>query len=91
MHFDANGNTIERINPFGTGTGSRLLTLPVMYRHDKPEGVVVIDSRTLAIANDDDFGVTDDDGALVEKILPATSQVDCNAIWLIRLPGELLP
>ena len=32
VHFDANGRTIERINPFGTGTGGRRLPLVLALR-----------------------------------------------------------
>jgi hypothetical protein len=62
-----------------------LLDLPVLYPHDKPEGVAVIDDNTIAVVNDDDFGVTDDDGTLIQKILPATDEVDNNTIFFIRV------
>ncbi|UFH53381.1 esterase-like activity of phytase family protein [Spirosoma sp. KNUC1025] len=50
VHFDANGKTIERINPFGTGTGGR--TLPKVLARRRPnrgmEGLTVTpDGKTL--------------------------------------------
>jgi hypothetical protein len=49
-HFDATGRTIERINPFGTGTGSR--TLPLVLARRRPnrgmEGLTITpDGKTL--------------------------------------------
>ena len=49
-HFDATGKTIERINPFGTGTGSR--TLPLVLAKRRPnrgmEGLTITpDGKTL--------------------------------------------
>lgn len=63
-----------------------LLTLGRLYPHDKPEGFVVIDNTTLAVVNDDDFGVVDMNGALSEKLLPATGSVDQNELWFIQIP-----
>lgn len=49
-HFDATGKTIERINPFGTGTGGH--TLPLVLARRRPnrgmEGLTITpDGRTL--------------------------------------------
>ena len=49
-HFDATGKTIERINPFGTGTGGR--TLPLVLARRRPnrgmEGLTLTpDGKTL--------------------------------------------
>lgn len=49
-HFDATGRTIERINPFGSGTGSR--TLPLVLARRRPnrgmEGLTITpDGKTL--------------------------------------------
>ncbi|MBC8151395.1 MAG: esterase-like activity of phytase family protein, partial [Bacteroidetes bacterium] len=49
-HFDATGKTIERINPFGTGTGGR--TLPRVFAKRRPnrgmEGLTITpDGKTL--------------------------------------------
>ncbi|OOQ58676.1 esterase-like activity of phytase family protein [Mucilaginibacter pedocola] len=50
VHFDATGKTIERINPFGTGTGNR--TLPLVFAKRRPnrgmEGLTITpDGKTL--------------------------------------------
>ncbi|WP_214070654.1 esterase-like activity of phytase family protein [Mucilaginibacter sp. dw_454] len=50
IHFDATGRTIERINPFGTGTGGR--KIPLVFATRKPnrgmEGLTVTpDGKTL--------------------------------------------
>lgn len=50
VHFDASGKTIERINPFGTGTGGR--TLPKVLATRRPnrgmEGLTITpDGKTL--------------------------------------------
>lgn len=50
VHFDANGKTIERINPFGTGTGGR--KIPAVFATRKPnrgmEGLTITpDGKTL--------------------------------------------
>lgn len=50
VHFDANGNTIERINPFGSGTGGR--TIPLVFATRRPnrgmEGLTLTpDGKTL--------------------------------------------
>ena len=50
VHFDATGRTIERINPFGTGTGGR--KIPLVFAKRKPnrgmEGLTITpDGKTL--------------------------------------------
>jgi hypothetical protein len=50
VHFDATGKTLERINPFGTGTGGR--TLPKVFAKRRPnrgmEGLTITpDGKTL--------------------------------------------
>ncbi|WP_158798357.1 esterase-like activity of phytase family protein [Pedobacter sp. L105] len=50
IHFDATGKTIERINPFGTGTGGR--KIPLVFATRKPnrgmEGLAITpDGKTL--------------------------------------------
>lgn len=50
VHFDASGKTIERINPFGTGTGGR--KLPAVFANRRPnrgmEGLTITpDGKTL--------------------------------------------
>ncbi|WPU96322.1 esterase-like activity of phytase family protein [Mucilaginibacter sabulilitoris] len=50
VHFDASGKTLERINPFGTGTGGR--KIPLVFAKRKPnrgmEGLTITpDGKTL--------------------------------------------
>jgi hypothetical protein len=50
VHFDATGRTLERINPFGTGTGGR--KIPLVFANRKPnrgmEGLAITaDGKTL--------------------------------------------
>jgi hypothetical protein len=56
------------------------------YPHDKAEGLAVIDQFTIAVANDDDFGIAD--GALA-KLLPGSSTVDFCEVFFIKLPRPL--
>lgn len=60
------------------------------YTHDKAEGVALIDGgRTIAVSNDDDFGVTDDGkGHLIQKLLPSGA-IDHNEVWFFRLSKSL--
>jgi hypothetical protein len=60
------------------------------YTHDKAEGMALIDGgRTIAVSNDDDFGVTDDgNGHLLQKLLPS-GLVDHNEVWFFRLSRSL--
>ncbi len=62
-----------------------LLILSRLYPHDKPEGMVALNNRTIAVVNDDDFGITDQGGTITQKILPTTGMIDQNAIWLIQV------
>jgi Esterase-like activity of phytase len=62
------------------------------YPHDKVEGLAVLDNRTIAISNDDDFGVTDDGaGNFIAKILPIPNVPDFNTIYILRLDEPLRP
>jgi hypothetical protein len=68
-----------------------LLALPGGYPHDKPEGLVVIDDRMLAVSNDDDFRVTSGGGGtVVPKTLRASDRsLDYNEVRFVRLPSGL--
>lgn len=61
------------------------------YPHDKVEGLAVLGSRTIAISNDDDFGVNDDGaGNFIVKGLPQLGGVaDFNTIYILRLNAPL--
>jgi hypothetical protein len=62
------------------------------YPHDKVEGLAVLDNFTIAVSNDDDFGVTDDgEGNFIAKILPLTGAPDFNTIQVVRLNAPLKP
>lgn len=60
-----------------------------VYPHDKAEGLSIINSKMIAVSNDDDFGITGSNGIYQQKILPATNTVDRNSIYFIRLKKAL--
>jgi hypothetical protein len=67
-----------------------LLQPELAYPHNKPEGLAVIDRFTIAVSNDDDFGITDDgSGGIFTKILPLTGQPDQTTVRFIRLDQPL--
>jgi hypothetical protein len=61
------------------------------YPHDKFEGMALLkDGQTIAVTNDDDFGVSDDGaGHLIQKLLPPNSVIDHNELWLFHLSRNL--
>ncbi|MCB1187016.1 esterase-like activity of phytase family protein [bacterium] len=60
------------------------------YPHDKLEGIALYDGDTLICGNDDDFSVDDNgNGAMVQKLLPATSKPDNNTIYYVQLSTAL--
>jgi hypothetical protein len=61
-----------------------LLTLG--YPHDKPEGITIVDDTTIAISNDDDFGVTE---GPAPKLLPKLGTTDFNEVYFIKLAAPL--
>lgn len=66
-----------------------LLDPAIGYPHAKPEGLVVLDDRTIAIANDDDFGVVGDGrGGMVANRRP-DGVLETNEVWLLRLAAPL--
>jgi hypothetical protein len=65
-----------------------LLALESGYPHDKPEGLVVMDGRFLAVANDDDFGIDNDSqGRVVPKTIPGIDRLDRNEVYFIPVDG----
>lgn len=67
-----------------------LMGISPIYPHDKAEGISLLGSNTLAISNDDDFGVVDNgQNGFTAKILPATGKVDVNRIYFVTLPNPL--
>lgn len=63
--------------------------IPTLYPHDKAEGIAIINSTTIAISNDDDFGVVGAGGVYAQKLLPATGAVDRNTIYFVKLKQPL--
>lgn len=65
------GKTIEELDPdalaaAGVRVAKKTLVLDLLalgYPHDKAEGMALVGADTLAVSNDDDFGVTQDLGA----------------------------
>nr|WP_295925041.1 esterase-like activity of phytase family protein [uncultured Dyadobacter sp.] len=60
-----------------------------LYPHDKAEGIAIIDAHTIAVSNDDDFGVVGSGGVYAQKLLPATGAVDRNTIYFVKLKQPL--
>lgn len=60
------------------------------YPHDKPEGLVILDANTLAIVNDDDFGIVSEKGVVKEKMMPyLDNKQDENIVYFVKLPKSL--
>ncbi|AHG64428.1 esterase-like activity of phytase family protein [Advenella mimigardefordensis] len=55
------------------------------YPHEKFEGMWLLDDKHLAVINDDDFGIINQDGKVTKKILPATGKVDANTVYVYPL------
>jgi hypothetical protein len=65
--------------------------LPLGYPHDKPEGIAMLDPYTIAVVNDDDFGIVGDgEGGIRTKILPLTGETDANRLWIITLERPMV-
>jgi len=65
-----------------------LLALPGGYPHDKPEGMALVGPALLAVVNDDDFGITEEDGALAVKRLPGAGGArDRSRVRIVPLPS----
>jgi len=102
------GKTLEEVtkgvaDPYATllangitaGTKNLVVDLLVAlpgYAHDKAEGLTVLDNFTIAVSNDDDFGVGDDGaGNFITKTLPLLGIADYNGIYIVRLNTPLRP
>ena len=75
VHFDANGRTIERINPFGTGTGGRTIPLVFATRRANrgmegltitPDGKTLVGLMQFPLYNPSSAAIS---GSLVTRIL----------------------
>ncbi len=93
-----NGKTIEQltvdeliasgITPVKKEEVFDIMSIP-NYPHDKPEGVVVINSKTIAIINDDDFGVQGT-GTYQQKLMPLLgNKPDMNILYFVKLTKDL--
>ena len=77
------------IKPVTKTLAADLMTdISTLYPHDKAEGLAIINSTTIAVSNDDDFGVSGV-GTYLSKILPATGAVDRNTIYFVKLKQPL--
>lgn len=66
-----------------------LLDPAIGYPHEKPEGIALLNDSTIAIVNDDDFGITaDGKGGMLPKHRP-DGVLEANEVWLLRLPTPL--
>jgi hypothetical protein len=94
------GKTVEELTPEELRAGGvvpvrktlviDLLAADLAYPHNKPEGIAVVDALTIAVSNDDDFGITDDGkGRMLTKMLPLTGQPDETMVRFFRLTHPL--
>lgn len=93
-----NNKTIEQLSPSEIQSFIKcvskeevydIMSIP-NYPHDKPEGLVVINSTTIALVNDDDFGITSDKGNPLPKNMPLlNNKQDENIIYFIKLSKPL--
>jgi hypothetical protein len=60
--------------------------LALGYPHDKPEGITIVDNNTIAISNDDDFGLIE---GPAPKLLPKLGATDFNEVYFIKLTAPL--
>jgi hypothetical protein len=97
-----NGKTVEVLTDdellvAGIKTVSKSLVVDLLkditgYPHDKPEGIVLVNSTTLAVSNDDDFGIVPPDpvnNTYIQKILSLTGKTDFNTVYFIKLGTPL--
>jgi Esterase-like activity of phytase len=87
--------TVEELAAAGLAAVTKSLVVDLLapelaYPHNKPEGIAVIDRQTIAVSNDDDFGITDDgSGGIFPKVLPLTGQPDETTVRFIRVSQPL--
>lgn len=91
------GKTVEELNDLAglQGAGISPVTktvvidllkdLPVVYPHDKAEGLALLPGNILVISNDDDFGVVDNGASgFSQKLLPSGS-IDRNRLYFKKI------
>lgn len=94
-----NGKTLEQltqeeiiaagIKPVSKEEVFDIMSIP-NYPHYKPEGLAILNSTTLAIVNDDDFGIVLEKGAVQEKTMPYLgNKQDENIVYFVKLPKSL--
>ena len=89
-----NGKTVESSTPaelaaHGIVTVRKSLVADLLalgYPHDKPEGITILNYSTIAISNDDDFGVTE---GPAPKLLSTIRETDFNEAFIIHLAAPL--
>lgn len=95
--------TAERLAEVGVTPVAKSLFLDLLttdYPHDKPEGFIVLDTDTIAIINDDDFGLKPrkvtplggkkrNSGRMVQKILPGSDiGIDRPHLWVVSAGSD---
>lgn len=67
-----------------------LLTDVPSFKHDKLEGIGLLNDQLIAVCNDNDFGILPDgNGGYAQKILPGTDEVDLTTLYLLELEESL--
>lgn len=95
------GKTVEELKNAATLTTNNIVPvtktliadlmkdIPTLYPHDKAEGLAVINSTTIAVSNDDDFGITGANKVYQKKTLAGNGKIDGNGIYFIKLNTPL--
>lgn len=95
------GKTVEELKDAATLTTNNIVPvtktliadlmkdIPTLYPHDKAEGLAIINSTTIAVSNDDDFGITGANKVYQKKTLAGNGKIDGNGIYFIKLNTPL--
>jgi hypothetical protein len=82
-------NSWQQLEQAGIKPVAKSLVLDMVkdhdYPHEKFEGMWLVDKNHLAVINDDDFGIINQDDKVKAKILPATGKVDANTVYVYPL------
>lgn len=92
---DVSGSVIEvkslgRLNSQGIRPVGKRLAVDILreiptYRHDKAEGIALINENTLAVVNDDDFSVIETPDGGVEPKFDRNGVLDRSTIYFMQL------